>query len=281
MTADTTIETSIGPADVLHRLALAIECRDSLTNRLAISPLRAGYELPRSQYVPVPDPTYPCIRLDAAGPARFKLRHDVPLPTRVRVRIDDPSRRFVPRRLRLLLWPVSQLDASPTQPYIPTDYRLLRVWLWPGTAVSFPVGSTVVRGRVMRNGQPARWARVTARGATNAIAGFAHADDRGEFALVVTDAGQHPLRPKIPLDLHVDARRVPRPVDILDPLADITVEPVRRSSPPAPANLDTPRLRGIALPPGYVANAKAPVPVTVATGVDTTLPDDLTFGLTP
>jgi hypothetical protein len=281
MTADATIETSIGPSDVLHRLALAVECRDALTDRLAISPLRAGYELLRSPYVPVPDPTYPCIRLDVAGPARFKLRHDVPLPTRVRVRIDDPSRHFVPRRLRLLLWPVSQLDGSPAQPYIPTDYRLLRVWLWPGTAASFPVGSTVVRGRVMRNGQPARWARVTARGATNAVAGFAHADDRGEFALVVSDAGQHPLMSMIPLDLRVDARRVPRRVDQFDPLADITVEPVPRSSPPAPANLDTPRLRGIALPPGYVANAKAPTPVTVPTGVDTILPDDLEFGLTP
>ena len=281
MTAESTIETSTGAADVLHRLALAVECRDALTDRLAISPLRVGYELLHSPHIPVPDPTYPCIRLDVAGPARFKLRHAVPLPTRVRVRIDDPGRRFVPRRLRLLLWAAGQLDASPTQPYIPTEYRLLRAWIWPGTAASFPSGTTVVRGRVMRNGQPARWARVTARAATNAVAGFAHADDRGEFALVVSDAGQHPLRSTIPMDLYVAARRVPRPVNPLDPLADITVEPVPRSTPPAPASLDTPRLRGIALPSGYVANAKAPLPVVAPTGVNTTLPDDLEFGLTP
>jgi hypothetical protein len=56
---------------------------------------------------------------------------------------------------------------------------------------------------------------------------------------------------------------------------------VPRSTPPAPASLDTPRLRGIALPSGYVANAKPPLPVVAPTGVDTTLPDDLEFGLTP
>jgi hypothetical protein len=282
MTVEAVIETSVGPVDVWHRLALAVECRDALTNQLVVTPLRVGYELPRSPYVPVPTPAYPCVLLDAAGPARFKLRHDVPLPARVQVRIDDPERRFVARRVRLRLWPSSRVDGGGARPYIPTDHRLLRIWVWPGTAGCLSPGSSVIRGRVMRGDKPARWARVTATGATNALAGFAHADDRGEFALVITDAGQQPLGATFPVDLTVESRRAPRAVDVDDPLADLTVEPIPRApSPPAPAVLDSPRLRGLAPPPGYVANAKPATHVTVMTGADTTLPDDLEFGLTP
>jgi len=276
------IETTVGAVDVWHRLALAVECRDPLTDRLVLTQLRAGYERPRSPFVPVPVPSYPCIAFDAAGPARFTLRHDVPLPSTIQVRIDDPSRRFVARRLRIPLWPENRVDGGGARPFIPTDHRLLRVWLWPGAAAALSPGSTVIRGRVRRGGKPARWARVTATGATQSIAGYAHADDRGEFVLVVTDPGQHPLGSTIPVDLTIKARKVPVPVDADDALADLTVENVPRSpSPPAPAALDSPRLRGLAPPPGYVANAKPTLHVVVPTGADMILPDDLEFGLTP
>ena len=69
----TMIDTSVGPAAVLHRLALAVEVRDPLTVRLALTPLRAGREVVRR--TPTTDRRWPCAPLDAGGPARFKLRH--------------------------------------------------------------------------------------------------------------------------------------------------------------------------------------------------------------
>ena len=39
------IQTAIGPAGVTHRLALAVEIRDAITNRLAATPVRVGREL--------------------------------------------------------------------------------------------------------------------------------------------------------------------------------------------------------------------------------------------
>src|SRR3954470_15943169 len=118
------ITSSIGEAAVLHRLALAVEVMDPLTEQRVLTPVRAGWELVRRTRKT--DRSWPCAPLDVAGPARFKLRHQQPLPRRVVVRLDDPYRRFVPRRIRIRLWRVDRLDRTATRPYIPASYRLLR-----------------------------------------------------------------------------------------------------------------------------------------------------------
>ena len=272
----TIIATSVGEAKPLHRLALAVEVVDPLTERLAVTSLRAGQELVRRTRTT--DRSWPCAPLDPAGPARFKLRHQHPLPSRVVVRLDDPARRFVPRRLRIRLWRVDRLDQTPTRPYIPTQHRLLHAWLWPGAATALPQGSTVVRGRVMRTEGPARWARVTARDQNGQVVGRAHGDDRGEFVLVVTDQAANPLPRTLPLRLRVHARQVPAEVDRDDPYADLVVERVRRSFPPPSAPfLDTPTLRGTAVPAGYVANALPDKAVNVPTGTEVVLAGDIDF----
>jgi len=165
MTVPTTIETSIGTADVLHRLAVAVECIDPLTQRLVLTPVVVGREVVGTPYRPVPDPAWPCVTLMAAGPARHKVDYHRPLPTTFVLRVDDPWRHFVPRRLKVKPWKPELLDHvdAPAQSYVPVDHRLVRVWLSPGSAASLPVGTTAVRGRVVRaGGGPARWARVTA-----------------------------------------------------------------------------------------------------------------------
>jgi hypothetical protein len=276
----TVIDTSVGPAAVLHRLALAVEVVDPLTDRLAVTPLRVGRELVRRTRTT--DPRWPCAKLDAGGPARFKLRHQHPLPRRVVVRLDDPSRRFVPRRLRIALWPVGRLDRSLAQTYITTSHRLLRAWLWPGAAAALPAGSTLVRGRVVRPEGVARWVRVTARDQNGRIVGRAHGDDRGEFVLVVTDQTANPLPPVLALTLRVHARRRPATVDAFDPCADLVVERLQRSpEPPADALLESPALRGTRLPAPYAANARPDTLVNVPTGTEVVLADELVFVPTP
>jgi hypothetical protein len=188
-----TITTDAGPLIVLHRLALAVECLDAWGNGLVPTPVRVGRQRPDG-LARLADPAWPCTDLEDSGGARFTLRHQRPLPQQLVVRVDDPSRRYVPRRFLVHPWPVAALDEASGLAPLPARYRLLRAWLWPGSAHPLPRGTTVVRGQVAHGSAPVRWARIDAIGPTGDIAGRAHADDRGEFVLIVTDPAQNPLR---------------------------------------------------------------------------------------
>jgi len=277
-----TVNTERGPANVLHRLALGVEALDALVDRLVVTPLRVGRQAP-ARWLPSPvDPSWPCLDLEAAGSARFKIRRLSSVPDNLVLRLDDPSRRYVPRRLEVHLWPAQALDETTGQPYVPVRSRLLRAWLWPGSAYPLPRGATCVRGRVTRGGHPVRWARLTAIGPTNGVAGRAHADDRGEFLLVVTDPAQNPLQSNVDVDVVVRAPKVADPVGSPDRYADLVVEDVPRSTvPPTPADLDNDVLRGIAVPVGYSTNIHAPRHLTVPVGAELTLTDDIVFDPTP
>lgn len=280
MTAEQ-IQTEVGTATVLHRLALAVECRDILFDRGVVSALRVGREaVPRLLPRPL-DRSWPCLDLESQQPGRFKLRRLPTVSDDPLLRVDDPSRRYVPRRFAAHLWPLAALDET-AGPYVSVLSRLLRSWLWPGSAYPAPRGATVVRGRILRAGRPARWARVVAVTPNNVVAGRGHADDRGEFLLVVGDTGQKPVESNVGLDLIVRAIKVPLPVDPVDRCADLVVEDVPRSaSPPTPANLDNTVLRGIAVPPGYVANTNPPTHVTAPVGAELVLADAIAFDPVP
>jgi hypothetical protein len=116
----------------------------------------------------------------------------------------------------------------------------------------------------------------------NVVAGRAHADDRGEFVLVVTDTGQKPVESTVELDLSVRAVKVPSPVDANDRCADLVVEDVPRSaSPPTPANLDNDVLRGIAVPSGYTTNQNPATHVTASVGAEVLLTNPIAFNPVP
>jgi hypothetical protein len=261
-----------GGERVLHRLALALEVRDALTSRPVTAPVAVRRERSRRQFTG-----------DVTGGGRFLLLFGPGTSEEAWLRITDATRQVVPRRFHLPLWSLAEVEAAdrkagdepPPGPYIPALSRALRVWLWPGSAGWPGPGFTVIRGRVAKGIQPVRWPRIAARGPGGVIVGHAHGDDRGEFLLPVTGAGTMP--PPFPSQLTVDLLAYargpggpppPTPEELaLDPLADLPVEEVpRSSSPPLPADLDSPLLRGVSLPLSYVVSTARATTVAVDIG---------------
>ncbi len=272
------LHTAVGPATVLHRLALAIECRDALSDRPTGTPVSVRYR--RQPIVSSPAPPWKPLRRN--GSAFFTLRHHIPddpvrpLP-RLEIAVDDPSRRYVPRRFTVTPWTYADVQEPAT---VAVRARLLRIWLLPGSAYAFPGVRTLVRGRVAHGDVPVRWARIEATTPTS-VAGWAHADDRGEFVLPVVDPGFDAARnptPRFTVELSVTAVRAPRRPEPGDRAADLISEPVTRpANPPTDADLDNDVLRGISVPPGYAANRVVVPPVQVPIGVALALPTDVDF----
>jgi hypothetical protein len=278
-----TLETAVGTATVLHRMALAVEVLDAVTGQRVRSNLRIDREV---------DPLFlapghrdvPLAPLTPRDPGRALILFDHTVPTvPVRLRIWDPARRHAPRRLDLPLWTLAEIEAAEVgPPEIRAASRVLRPHLHPGTAWPSPRGTTVIRGRVESGGAPVRWARVSAVRTGDMPIGHGHADDRGEFFVVLLDTGTLP--PPTPSTLSVDLLvTAPDPataaaVDGRDPLADLVVEPVARSSsPPSPAELDNDLLRGLATPAGYVPNTAAVPTLVVPTGTELVLTQPIPF----
>ncbi|MQY12612.1 hypothetical protein SRB5_27480 [Streptomyces sp. RB5] len=257
-----------GGQRVLHRLTLAVEVLGALTSRPVTAPVEVRREGSRRQLL-------------AVGGGRFLLRARPGTGDRADLRITDATRQTVPRRLRIPLWAPAELEAAdevPPGPFVPAASRLLRVWLAPGTAGAPGPGFTAVRGRVARGDVPVRWPRIAARGPGGIVVGRTHGDERGEFLLPLTGPGAlpPPVPSQLTVDLLVHARDLDEPSP--DPLADLPLESVpRSSSPPLPADLDNPLLRGVSPPAGYVPST-APVPtVDVAVGDLLLLPEPLQF----
>ncbi|MEV2227873.1 hypothetical protein AB0H69_04680 [Streptomyces phaeochromogenes] len=261
---DRQIVVAAGPVDVLHRLALAIRPLDARTRGPAGPDLRVGLET-----APVPGrrmPPHQVVRpLEHHGATGFVVRHGTSgvLPASVAVRVDDPARRWIPRKFSVPLWTRAELALSdavpPGAPHVPAASRLLLPWLLPGPAYSVAPGTTGMRLRVTRAGDPVRWPRVTAYGSGGILVGWAHGDEHGEVLLLlytVVPASQTGALVPVALRTHApDPATAPSP-DPLDPPADLVVEAVARShSPPEDADLDNPVLRGTDLPPGYQTGA--------------------------
>jgi hypothetical protein len=279
------IDTTVGPAIVLHRLVLGVECLDAVTGRRVRTDVLVGREvdpllIPRGH-----DPEWPCFSLPGKGIGRSYLRFDqtTPVHTPLPLRLVDPSRRFVPRRLELSLWTLAEiLAAEAAPPVVPAGSRMLRPWLWPGSAAVLSSGMTVIRGTIQTGVAPVRWARLTAVRHGDVAVGHGHGDERGEFVVVIAGTGSlpPPAPSTIDIDLQIiapDPATAP-PIDPLDPCADLVVEPVTRpSNPPQSAELDNPVLRGTATPAGYLPNT-APVPtLTVPVGAELSLTDPIPF----
>ncbi len=257
MTVPVTLATSVGRAVVLHRLALGVQPLDALTALPCLSALRVGREIADGPVDRRADPAWPVVDLEASGTARYKLRHGAGVGTEVVLRMGDTARRVVPRRFRVPLWSLAEVgtaEAGGTE--ISVRARVLRPSLFPGVAAAMQPGTTGVRGRVALGGGPVRWPRLTALGPGDVPVGRAHGDDRGEFALLIADAGlmPPPAPGVLPVELQITARPPgpgagPAPTD---PWADLPVEPVTRSQNPAlQSDLDNDLLRGLTPPAGY------------------------------
>ena len=275
-----TLQTLVEHADVLHRLALAVDCLDAVTRHRVATEVRIGREVPQEVLPRGHDRAWPCWDLTAKAAGRAMIMLDLRAPTTVRLRIADPRRRYVARRFDLKLWTLREvLDEESAGSPVPAASRLLRPWLLPGPAAALSRGTTTVRGRVVRGTDPVRWPRITARGPGHQAVGWAHGDERGEFVLVIEDTGTlpPPAPTRLQVQLYVTAR-VPSTPDPFDPYADLTIEPLPRSTaPPGPDDLDNNVLRGRKTPEDHVPSTTVPPPISVPVGQELLLASPVPF----
>ncbi|MGC5075671.1 hypothetical protein [Agrococcus sp. DT81.2] len=261
-----TIETSVGTMPVLHRLALGVLLRDAVDDSTARGRLRVGWEATGRLLPHRSSADWPCIDLEPVGGARFRLRATPRRPQQLTLRIDDPSRRYVPRRLGVTLWSNAELSDPVPANAIATASRTVPVWLFPGAAYPLPRGSTAIRGRVVRQGRAVPWARVRALGTTGATLGTSHGDDRGEFLLHITDLAQNPVQSTVGARLLV---RGPVGTPALPPVETA----IRPANPPGPGDLDNALLRGAAPPVGHLPSTLPPPLFTVDVGQEQVVGD--------
>ena len=260
-----------GWAESVRRLRLGIRPVDALGGR---EPVRLRLHI---ESVPVPAPVaeavmpssdqgagLPQIQPNRAG--RFALAFGSPLidapDSRIAIRLVDPTRRFVPRRLSIpvptlqdVLDAEDQHEADPANPIAP---RACQPAVFPGAAYGEPAGATVVRGRVeWAGGRLVRWARIHARtteavdivnengdvvGSEHPDLGFAHGDEFGEFVLIVTQLPRELATQRsqtVGVTVEVAARPEPAPNVVpasptrsrTDPLWHMPVEEVQALAP--------------------------------------------------
>ena len=232
----------------VERLRVGIQPVDALGRSGPIGGLGLHLEnVPRPWRIPPAPPGLepdhiglPGVRQSPTG--RFAIRLDrLDTPSRLVIRITDPARRYVPRRLSI---PVpgfqSVVDgdaAHDADVTVDIVNRATRPVLYPGAAYGLGAGVTVVRGGVRwADGAPVQWTRVRATTAApidvrhddgtvtqvSPLLGRAHGDDRGEFLLV--------LGP-VPRDVTPDGD----PDEI-----EVAVEVLARPRPPDAAPVDSP-----------------------------------------
>lgn len=165
------------------------------------------------------------------------------------------ARRIVPRRIVVDLADEATVRAAAVDPGGTPHPLWRRVWqvgLFPGAGADVPSRATVLRGRVVRlvdpvtgGLAPVRWPRVRAVDAAGDDVGWAHGDDRGEFVLVVGNAGPAVVMSGDPLDVDLTIGAAvppvgPDPLDPLrpavDPLWDLPAEPLPAAAVPLPTD---------------------------------------------
>ncbi|HYH46228.1 MAG TPA: hypothetical protein VEG34_11135, partial [Thermoanaerobaculia bacterium] len=241
----------------IHRLAVGFVPLDAVGGGRVAQPLRFEVEGPPPRPPAAPRAPYRKTAVRQVPPVVD--RHDSCLhallyqpglvPGTVDLRIYDHSRRFVPRRFRVPVLSVAEAEARPGED------RVRRPALFPGAACDLSERSTGLRARVVRGGQPLRWARVEARlDGSGALVGRAQGDDRGEFVLVLAAAAAPLVELANPLNVRVTVSGpAVEPVPATpsepdqDPLWDLPVEVL-----PAPGAAD-PVSSGEAFPSGYVS----------------------------
>lgn len=175
----------------IHRLALGVEFIDPIRDRGLMHPVRVDIEREIPHAMKRPAAPYCCLQSTGLAPSslcrhpsgRYALLYYPGIGTHITLRIYDHSRYYVPRRLQVSLLTLKQLEEQETPNYL---LRQRRPVLFPGAAYDLCGTATGLRGRVLREEQPMRWAFIDARlPDTNSLVGRARSDDRGEFLLLL------------------------------------------------------------------------------------------------
>lgn len=224
----------------IHRLALGVVPLDAIRGNRLIRPIHVEVDgaLPKllrgaragHRHNLPPKSTWPVVSRHASGLyallAQPALVHPA-LGKTVSLRMHEPDRFYVPRRLRVPL-PKDPADAA---------INWITPALFPGAAYDMSERATGLRGRVLRDKRPMRWARIEAvlsGGHQHTVVGRAHGDDRGEFFLLLSpQASQFGELQGRTLDIDVlvyGPANPPQPdhpeLPVLDPLWDLPIEDV-------------------------------------------------------
>jgi len=227
--------------EVIQRLAIGIEPIDSQRAGRLGYPLQVQHEaavsgLPRPPIERHTSNLY-ALRYQPGVTTPLNLRFfDSPVPP---YRSEYDRRRIVARRLNIPIFKLADVEAlekadADAAHKEEKDFkrRIRRPIFFPGAAYDFSATTTGLRGRVMRDGLPMRWARVVAALAgSDVIVGRAHGDDRGEFLLLINanvatgSAVPQPLAIEVSVFGPKDAPTPPSPeLPDLDPLWDLPLE---------------------------------------------------------
>jgi hypothetical protein len=223
--------------ELVHRLALGIEPIDAQRGRRLSYDLQVGYDLALAGLRRPP--------IERHNSNLFALRYQRGVPDstgQVDLRFfdlsepvykpDNDRRRIVPRRLRIPILDEVDVEAQEAVDRLQFRRRIRRPVFFPGAAYDMTATATGMRGRVIRDGEPMRWARVIARltGST-VVVGRAHGDDRGEFLLLINAAVTAGSSWPDPLEIEVSVFGpdpfppvVPPEVKARDPLWDLPPE---------------------------------------------------------
>lgn len=238
--------------ELIERLALGIEPIDSQRSARLTYPLQIQHEtsaakLPRPPIERHQSNLY-ALRYQKGIVSPLQLRFFD--STQVFYRPEHDRRRIVARRfsIPILDRPAVETAEKTEADGVPREAkdfrrRVRRPVFFPGAAYDFSATTTGLRGRVMRDGKPMRWARITATlDGSTVIVGRAHGDDRGEFLLLInatvtsTSAVPKPLAIKVtvtgPLNMPIPTSPE-QPA--ADPLWDLPVETMATPGDPDPA----------------------------------------------
>lgn len=276
----------------VQRLLLGIHPADALSGDLPVAQLRVEIEraLPHAGLAGSTPACVPQIRgrrpraLCRHDSGRFALLYQAGLGDSIDLRIDDTERRYIPRRMRVPLLTLAQIEtAEGGGDGADLSNRSRAPILFPGAAYPLISSATGLRGRVLRAGEPVRWALVEAMtlppdplpdpAPAEDLLVRTRADDRGEFLLLLpprAGAGAD-LPQQIPLRIAVSGpNTVPVPADAalpgLDPLWDLPRDDWSDAADPDPIDI------GQALPSGWRRSASTRdidfTPGRVLTGAD-------------
>lgn len=175
-----------------QRLALGVEVVDRVREMGLMHPVRIDIEreVPHTMKSAGTDyhlhqpPGRPPDALSRHFSGRYALLYHSVTGAHVILRIYDHQRYYIPRRLQVPLLTEEQIEAAATRD---VGLRIRRPVLFPGAAYDLSRTATGLRGSVVRDGAPLRWAVIDATMPDSGeLVGRARSDDRGEFLLLLT-----------------------------------------------------------------------------------------------
>ena len=256
---------------VEHQLALGLELLDAARDMELVYPLRAEIEYGLPHIPPRPKRNYCFVQHRGQRPVmlthhnsgRYSLVYQPSLKTYIDLRLYDTERRYVPRRLRVPLLSLQQvegLEAEHSDDYL--NGRVRTPVMHPGANYPLVGNATGLRGRVVHEGKVVRWAYIEAR--VQSVVMRARGDERGEFLLLLPPevSSGNDLSAEIVVRVTVygpSTTPVPATAEVasIDPLWDLPQEVIPQAGEADEVS------SGKLLPAGYVQGAEQTVVLQV------------------